>query len=138
MRSCYDTWLSEPACHEYTRGGNLKPPSRSLLCEWVKSCWDKVPTEMVKESFLSCAITTSTDGSDDRNIHCFKSGQPCEAGRSVLEAETQKLLATSPDELVDNDPFATDTDEEEVESNEVLIDEEDEVPQGESECDESS
>ena len=31
MRSCYDTWLSEPGCHEYTRGGNLKPPSRSLL-----------------------------------------------------------------------------------------------------------
>ena len=87
---------------------------------------------MVKESFLSCAITTNTDGSDDRNIHCFKSGQPCEAGRSVLEAETQKLLATSADELVDNDPFATDTDEEEVESNEVLIDVEDEVPQGES------
>ena len=33
MREYYDTWLSQPAGHEYTRGGNLKPPCRSLLCQ---------------------------------------------------------------------------------------------------------
>ncbi len=31
LRERYDTWLSEPACHEYTKGGNMKAPSRSLL-----------------------------------------------------------------------------------------------------------
>ena len=45
MRSCYDTWLAHPDCHEYTHGGNLKPPARSLICEWVKSSWQVVPVE---------------------------------------------------------------------------------------------
>ena len=37
IRGYYDVWLAEPTAHEYTRGANLKPPSRSLLCQWVKS-----------------------------------------------------------------------------------------------------
>ena len=138
MRSCYETWLAEPACNKYTRGGNSKPLSRSLLCKWVKSCWESVPTEMAKESFLSCAITTSTDSSDDHNIYCFKPGQPCEAGRSILEAETQKHLVASADKGVHVDPFATDTDDEEVKNNEVLIDEENDVAPEESESDNST
>ena len=80
MRSHYDTWLADPACHEYTRGGNLRAPSRALLCEWVNSSWDSVPDAIVKDSFSSCAITTATDGSDDSKIHCFKLGQPCAKG----------------------------------------------------------
>ena len=79
---------------------------------------------MVKESFVSCAITMSTNGCDDDKIHCFRSGQPCESGRSLLDMETQKLL-TAPINNEDNDPFASDTDEEEAEMNEVLIDDED-------------
>ena len=78
MRRCYDAWLSEPSLHEFTKGGNMKAPSRSLVCEWVKSSWDAVSTEMVLGSFMSCAITTSTTGSDDNKIHCFKPGQPCD------------------------------------------------------------
>ena len=71
MRRCYDTWLSEPSLHQFTRGGNMKPPSRSLLCNWVKNCWEKVPVEIIKESFISCAITTPLNGSMDNKIHCF-------------------------------------------------------------------
>lgn len=37
LRRYYDLWLSGPACHLYTKGGNLKPPSYTLLCQWVKS-----------------------------------------------------------------------------------------------------
>ena len=55
----------------------MKPPSRGLLCKWIKSSWNDIPTEMVKNSFISCAITASTDGSNDDEIHCFKEGQPC-------------------------------------------------------------
>ena len=93
---------------------------------------------MVKEPFLSCAITTSTDSSDDHKIHCFKPGQPCEAVRSLLETEPQKLLAASNAEP-DQDPFASDTDEEETENNEILIEEEDEegLASDESESDDS-
>ena len=77
LRSRFNPWLAEPAGHQYTSGGNVKPPPRSLLCEWVKSSWDVVPTEMVTTSFTSCVIITSNDGSNDKKIHCFKEGQPC-------------------------------------------------------------
>lgn len=70
----------------------------------MKSSWEAVPVETVKKLFLYCAITTATDGSDDENIHCFTEGQPCEEERSLLEIETQKLLANS-SAADDNDPF---------------------------------
>jgi hypothetical protein len=61
MPSSFDTWLSEPFLDEYTKGGNIKPPQRSLVCEWVKYFWE--------------GPTTSTSGYDEDKIHCFKSGQ---------------------------------------------------------------
>ena len=118
LRECYDTWLSEPNCHEYTKGGNMKAPSRGLLCEWVKSSWDEISTEMIKNSFKSCAITTRVDGSEDDVIHCFKENQPCAAGRSLLAQEMEKFDADNDD----SDPFAVNSDEEETENNEVCID----------------
>ena len=105
----------------------MKAPSRSLVCEWVKSSWHAVSTEMVRGSFMSCAITTSTTGSDDTKIHCFKPGQPCEAGRSVLEDEMKKSSTSDPD---DSDPFASDSDEEEELENELCIEEDDEPAEG--------
>ena len=78
MREYYDAWLSQPAGHEYTRGGNMKAPSRSLLCQWVKSAWEAVPTET--DEVLSLLFHSNClDGKDDDEIHCFKSGQPCQA-----------------------------------------------------------
>ena len=125
LRSHYDTWLAEPAGHQYTKEGNLKPPSCSLLCEWVKSCWEAVPSQMVKESFTFCAITTSISGSEDEKIHCFKPGQPCEEGRSVLAKEMNTLFAHSNQDS-DEESFSSDEDDEETENNEACIDEDDE------------
>lgn len=133
MRRLYDTWLAEPINHQYTRGGNLKPPSRSLLCEWVKCSWEAIPVEIVQESFLSCAITTATNGSDDDKVQCFKSGQPCEVGRSLLHEETRKIVTASDEN--DQDPFASDTDKEETEHDEVAIEEDNEEEQEEHESD---
>ncbi len=42
MRGCYDNWLSEPSLREYTKGGNPRAPQRSLICNWVKQCWDNI------------------------------------------------------------------------------------------------
>ena len=131
MRS-HDTWLAAPECHQYTKGGNMKAPSRSLLCEWVKSSWDAVSIELVKESFLSCAMTTSTDGSDDDKIHCLKPAQPCAAGKSVLDEATRKLMAAR-DDVNNEDPFDYETDEDETENNEACIDEDDEEEDGDQE-----
>ena len=125
LRSFYDSWHADPADHQYTQGGNLKHPSRALLCQWVKSSWEAVPTQMVKDSFITCAITTSTDGSDDNCIHCFKAGQPCATGKSRLEEETQKLHASGSTKSLTQDPFASDEDSDEVDNNEACIDKDD-------------
>ena len=64
MRSYYDTLLSSPEIHQYTKVGNMKLPSRLQL---VQMAWDAVSIIAgVKNSFLSCAITTSTVGSDNK------------------------------------------------------------------------
>ncbi len=84
----------------------------------MKSSWDEIPTEMIKNSFKSCAITTPVDGSEDNAIHCFKEDQPCTAGRSLLAQEMEKL-----DDDNNSDPFAAiSDDEEETENNEICID----------------
>ena len=85
---------------------------------------------MVKQSLSSCAITTATDRSEDANIHCFKPGQPCEEGRSIL-AENMKNFSVETNET--DDLFSSDEDLED-ENNEVCIDEEN----GDSSEDDSS
>ncbi len=34
IRGLHDTWLSDPSQHKFTKGGNMKAPSRSLLWEF--------------------------------------------------------------------------------------------------------
>ena len=123
MRNCYDTWLSDPSLREYTKGGNPRPPQRSLICNWVKQCWDKIPSSTIKESFVSCAISTSPLDID--KIHCLKQGQPCEGGRSRLEEELKKEDSVVSVEDDDRDPFASDLEEDEDEEriNELWIEE---------------
>lgn len=121
MRECYDTWLSEPSLREYTKGGNPRPPARSLVCNWVKQSWDAIPSSTIKESFVSCAISTSSTGPDIDKIHCLKQGQPCEGGRIVLEEELKRADTMVQED--DRDPFASEEDEDEECINELGIEE---------------
>lgn len=106
MRCHYDEWLVNPDIHEFAKSGNLKCPPRTLVCEWVRSSWNAVPVEAIKKSFLSCAITCATDGTEDRQIHCFTKGQPCE-GELVVLNDKMKLMpiSTIDDDDSDSDPF---------------------------------
>ncbi len=124
LRNSYDVWVSEPALHEFTKGGNIKPPSRSLLCEWIKAAWASISEETIRNSFISCAITTNTNGNEDHLIHCFKAGQPCESGLDDLMTES---MAPAANRQSDQDPFASNEDEEEEEENEVFLDDSDET-----------
>ena len=127
MRQFYDTWLADRTVHEFTKGGNMKPPSCALICEWVKVSWDAISEDMVEASFLCCAVTTSTDGSNDGSIHCFKEHQPCAEGKELLDKEMEKLRkkASNTENISADDPFASDDDVSETENNEVCIDESD-------------
>ena len=102
----------------------MKPPSRSLLCEWVKSSWAEIPEEVIRNSFLSCAIIASTDGTDDDKIHCFKSGEECAEGRKILAEEMSNFEV-----FKFNDVQQLPSDDEndgEKEENEALIEDTDE------------
>ena len=37
-------------------------------------------------AFKACAFTIPNDGSQDNNIHCFKTDQPCHAGLERLQS----------------------------------------------------
>ena len=51
MNELYDQWLSE-AVHQFTEGGNMKPPSREKIIEWVLDAWSQPSKENIK--FLKC------------------------------------------------------------------------------------
>ena len=48
-----------------TSSGNLRRAKLSDVCGWVKHAWEGISNEMVIESFKTCGISTSLDGSDD-------------------------------------------------------------------------
>ena len=54
------------------------------------------------------------------HIHCFKAGQPCEAGRSELLTAMEEMIARRNQD--DEDPFASDVDKEKTEENEDCVD----------------
>ena len=74
-----------------TDAGNLKPPSRRTLVQWILKAWDILSTELIKKSFVLCGLTTMVDGSMDNEIHCFKPGQPCEKGRAMLAEQFKQF-----------------------------------------------
>lgn len=55
-----------------TDAGNPRPPSKLLICQWVVSAWNSLPSELIKKSFKVCGLTSKLDGSDDASIHALK------------------------------------------------------------------
>lgn len=46
----YEEWLSN-GVHEYTAGGNMKPPPRRKVVKWVLGSWDALSEDLIKEVF---------------------------------------------------------------------------------------
>jgi DDE superfamily endonuclease len=84
LRQRYEDWMSEDLDKQYTKGGNLKAPSKSLLVDWILDAWDELPSHMIADSFKTCGINNEIDGSEDKKIHCLKEGQPCRGGWDAL------------------------------------------------------
>ena len=54
---------------------------------------------MVRKSVKGCALTSAIDGSEDKDIRCFKEQEPCHDG---LELLTQQIKLVSEPE---DNPF---------------------------------
>ena len=63
LRESYDSWLAGHD-HQLTPQGNMHPPSRRAIIEWVLSTWKKLPQELIQKSFVSCALSTKLDGTE--------------------------------------------------------------------------
>ena len=118
----YDEWLEAEGIHQETDSGNLKPPPRRTIVNWILDSWNQLSSEIICKSFKACALTSAIDGSDDKDIHCFKEKQPCHAGLEMLAEQTE--LATGQEE----NPFQVDPDEKaEAAPQELIVDEDEEA-----------
>ena len=86
----YDQWLAEVGINRETEAGNLKPPPRRTIVNWILETWDELSPEMIRKSFKVCALNLKTDGSEYEEIHCFKEKQPCHAGKNILSILVEK------------------------------------------------
>ena len=100
----YDHWMAE-GVHQYTEAGNMKPPPRKKIVQWISESWAALSKEVIVESFKSCALNLANDGSEDERIHCFKPKEPCHAGRQQLKSQLSVL-----DERNRDNPFENITD----------------------------
>ena len=46
---------------------------------------EELTPELASRSFKACTLNISVDESEDDAIHCFKAGQPCKKGFSMLK-----------------------------------------------------
>ena len=85
----YDEWFEAEGVHQETDGGNLKPPPRRTIVNWILDSWNQLSSEIICTSFQACALTSAIDGSYDKDIHCFKEKQPCHSGLEMLPEQTE-------------------------------------------------
>ena len=86
IQSLHEEWLS-PGDLPVTRNGNPAPPPPMVYLDWVVDAWKGISSEVIKNSFKSCGIGVSVDGSEDGMIHAFKEGGPCPEGIHLLKEE---------------------------------------------------
>lgn len=55
-----DKW-KEHGPHELTSGGNVKPPTRGRMIEWMKAAWEAVVPPSIRLSFRSCFMGTDDE-----------------------------------------------------------------------------
>ena len=73
-KELYEEWMKSSGISDENRttAGNIKAPTKLLVCTWVVSAWNAVSKEVICKSFKSCGLTTSLDGSEDDQIHAVK------------------------------------------------------------------
>lgn len=61
----------------YTKAGNMRAPSKLQVVNWVIQAWNSLSEQMIQDSFKTCAVTNSLDGSEDHMIEVLTEGKLC-------------------------------------------------------------
>ena len=89
----------------YTAAGNMRAQSKAMCLEWVRDCWEALPTELIQNSFRACGISVDIDGKCDGEIHSLKAGGVTSDAREPITVETTSLLSGAIEDS-EEDPFA--------------------------------
>lgn len=68
IRRKYLTWLIAGP-FDFNPAGKKKASSRNFVLRWVKEGWNKIPADMVMNSFKSCGISNALDGTEDDAVY---------------------------------------------------------------------
>ena len=82
MEELFDEFMCNDSMHTYTKGGNLRAPSKTQLCDMIVKAWETISPDMVVKSFKVCGQAPNILVS---NILTLKDGKACEEGRQKLE-----------------------------------------------------
>ena len=66
----YHEWLETEGIQNETASGNLRSPSCKVIAQWFLDSWQILSTELIRNSFTSCGLTSALDGNEDDKIHC--------------------------------------------------------------------
>ena len=118
-RILYDEWMATGEKKTYTPAGNVCPPTKLQVVQWVKLAWEAVSKDIIHKSFRMCGITVKPDGSEDSEISFLKEEEVARDTRCEIELRTAAL---EQGEQVDSgDPFANEENEDELEENEIVV-----------------
>ena len=69
VRMLWSDWMAGSADHALARGGRLKKPSITLLCQWVVKTWNEIDSAIIIKPFKKCCISNALDGSEDSILY---------------------------------------------------------------------
>ncbi|KAI6650833.1 Pogo transposable element with KRAB domain-like [Oopsacas minuta] len=121
-REQYEQWMSEGE-KEYTRGGNMKAPTKLLVASWVKKAWEPLSTEIITESFKSCAISNSIDNYKNDKITVIKEDRILFSKRDELVQKLEELTINNGMDDKSENPHELDFEQDELNQIVILDDE---------------
>ena len=108
----YDEWLEAEGIHQETDGGNLKPPPRRTIVNWILDSWNQPSSEIICKSFKACALTSAIDGSDDAGLEMLAEQIELATGReeNPFQVDPDEITEAAPQELIVNEDEEGDSD----------------------------
>ena len=71
-----------------------------VYLKWIVDAWDQLPKDLIIKSFKGCGLTNTLNGSEDCNIHCFRSDGSIKTGQELLKQAWANADITGKREII--------------------------------------